>query len=387
MKGLWLVVLAACLGACHDRDGTYLVIDGVGVGAFDRVEFYFGKPAGTSIPFTPTYAAAPGERQQLFYRLYAETDHQVASGGHLTYYLGDIEDNQDLGSYVIAIASRGDVPVGIAELPDFEVASDAMYVYELALAPFDPQQVERWGRRPEFDGDACVRWTRTRDGEPQPSTFVIGRRTDLDCDGFRNFQDCAPVAYCDPTDENRPCATGPCLIDEPSCMIGVCQNQDGTDAVTCTPTACVVEDACSRCDLDAPAPEAVACAMEESATHQDYVIPLQTDGTLCGDPYVFRLVLPNSVICAEPEIEVVLGGSTGRVSPFTFEILQDGSVCRVSMRAPTPETRLEDIPHVMFSVASNAAGGRQAIIFGVRGEVGLCGEQTIALTNPLGVCP
>lgn len=391
-------MLIACLAGCQDeRNGAYVVLDGAEVAAFDRVTFYFGK-GGERAPIVlpaPRFAVATGERQYAFERTLVPSDAQPAAASTFTYYLTDA--SQGLGEYMIAIAYAGDVPVGITELIDFEIPSDVALIYELALVPYLDSEVQRWGRFPR-DDDECVRWTRFRDGDDPvtgPSTVVVGRKNDRDCDGFDDAAtDCDPHAYCDPLDATSSCSSGACLIDGdgtgPACQLGACTNQDG-QAPACAPVACLVEAACTTCPVDGRSPaERVACAVRANETHVDFDILTNGDGTLCANPYTFALVLPGQIACVDPEIVLTMSDRDELPLQFSFHAFEDEAtgMCKIVVTELVDGARFTDaVPHLVITFGSPGPdGSRPSFVVGLTVQSGACDGLSGLLASPLGFC-
>jgi hypothetical protein len=124
----WIPVFAALLAAaCGDGgwpDGTYLLVDGAEAQIeFDSVEVLFGKPHGAELPeYLPSgYHADKDERQVLLKRVAAAASgtQAVPTGQQIDLYIpSDVNELYGVGSYVVVIASRNGMPVGIGELAE-----------------------------------------------------------------------------------------------------------------------------------------------------------------------------------------------------------------------------------------------------------------------------
>ncbi len=324
---LAVVVWVCGLAACDARSGTYFVVDGDQAGiTFDRLEFFLGKAGGGATPYTPgnpfvpVVTTAATERQRLTKRVFSDSDVQTTPETTSLTYLLPPEFAPTDTSYALVVASRGGVPVGIAEVESYSVFDDAAYVYEIALAPIDAG-FERWGVPMSAAAD-CVRWTRKREGDAAPSTYAVVRSDDHDCDGSRSSADCDDLNFCSDPAPGNSCAqrvTG-CITE--TCDVGVCT--DGTPATSdkktceprfCLPDAfCVPDDACRETD---PPLEFLACAIKLATTHTEVQMPVKAvNGGLCTHSY--EVALPDNAPCLAPMIEWPPLGMSG-MWKFTVE--------------------------------------------------------------------
>jgi len=346
------------LAACDARNGTYFAVDGEAAGiTFDQLEFFLGKDGGGTTPYTPgspfnpAVTPAPNERQRLTKRVFSDSDVQTTpETTSLTYFLPP-EFATTSSSYVLVVASRGGVPVGLAEVESFNVFDDGAYVYEVALGPIDAG-FERWGVPMSPAGD-CVRWTRRREGDVAPSTYAVVRSDDHDCDGSRSNADCDDLNFCgDPA--GNACArrvTG-CITE--TCDVGVCIDATPltSDRKTCEPKVClpdafcVAGDACR--ETDAPL-DFLACAVNLAATHVEVLMPVKgVNGGLCT--HTIEVPAPDNLRCNTPMIEWPPLGIAGtwKVTAARSTINPDG--CTFDLIGPTVDAPPPAQMHVVVSV-------------------------------------
>ncbi|NVB81630.1 MAG: hypothetical protein HOV81_24765 [Kofleriaceae bacterium] len=383
---MWRPLLAlVALAACSDRYGAYFVVDGHDQIEIDRVEFYFGQKTGTMVPVPPGHTATEPEPGLLLRRLVADSDVVTlpATAGAYTYFVPPAEDNAKLGDYLLVVASKGDVPVGIAELFDFTVPTDdVVYKYELPLVDYAAQSVELWGR-PTSD---CVRWKRDRGSRPE--LVAVARGNDVDCDAFVDRDDpavdCEPLRYCDGTGNAGCIGAAACVTLDDGCRIGTCQNKDGQQS-SCAPTTCAVDQACAECDLDAPTRELLDCVLLAVGTHLDYPVTVQPSQALCSEPYKVRLELPPNVLCTNPRIEASVNWLPGET--FGYQIASGlDNHCLLTLTPPTPGAKFEGIPHVMVSIDSPAGPtARLTFIFGLSTRVDACSTDQTIVIDPTSV--
>ena len=380
--------MLALVCACTSRNGTYLVVKGNHDLTFDRVEFYFGKTMMSSgVPGSPAHPdSAPAGAALVASRLYAATDVQQVSAPvrRLNYLLDDVADNRGLGDVVVAIAYRGQTTVGIGELRAFEVASDQVVLYEIALAPFDPTAMEVWGR-PAPD---CVRWR-----DPDLGQVVIVRADDVDCDAFPDQGvDCAPLSFCDGTGRGGCQGALGCLMKTatPGCELGGCVNMDGTTPRACTPTLCLTPTACD-CIASGTIGQEVQCALVATSTHgPDYAFNIHGNQTLCNEPQDILIIPPNGLPCLDPKVEAAVPTPVGP-SHFTFEITTEGpNLCKLTVRPDQigAMVRYPGLYHMLISLDAGAIP-KGTFVLGLQGVAGGCtGQPTIDMgTDPAGTCP
>lgn len=368
------------LAACSDRYGAYFAIDGRGAIDFDRVELYFGKIAGEQVPVPPGRTSMEPEPGLLVRRLVADSDSVTLAErvDATTYFVPPGGDNDKLGDYLLVIAYKGETPVGMAELFDFEIPTDdVVYKYEVPLVAYAPQEIEIWGR-PTPD---CIRWNHDRGSKPK--TVAMVRTNDVDCDAFvdRNDPalDCEPLRYCDGTGGAGCLGTVACLADDNGCRIGTCLNKDGLQS-SCTPTTCVLDAVCSGCDLSASPREQLECVLFENG-HVDYPITVMPSQALCTEPYKVLLELPTGVSCGNPMVEAWANWLDG--GTFDFDIAGTGSTCLLTITPTVTGAKLDGIPHILISVDSpGGATARQMFIIGLTTQVDLCSDQQTVSVVP-----
>jgi hypothetical protein len=380
--GRSLLALLAVLAACGDRYGAYFTVDGHDTIEFDRVELYFGEKDGDEVPVPPGHMSIEPEPGLLFRRQAADSDNVMlaAPASSYTYFVPPGEANDRLGDYVLAIAYRGNDPVGIGELFGFEVPTDeVVFTYQIPLVGYANEAIERWGR-PAPD---CIRWKRDRgDG---PTIVAMARGNDADCDAFVDRDDpagdCEPLRYCDGSRGPGCVSDSACVAldgnDGNGCRIGTCQNKDGQTSA-CSPTTCAVDAVCTACDLDASPRELLECVLLANGTHLDYPITVKPSQALCSEPYKVFVRLPTIVPCLNPKIEAAVDWMPSE--PFHYQIDPGpGSTCLLTIMPEMPESSFVGVPHIMVSVDS-AGGpmGRQTFIFGLSTVVEACGgDETI----------
>jgi hypothetical protein len=344
MRFIALVVMiaAACSG---EHYGSYLVVEGDSRITFDHVDFYFGDLLpGRDVPTSPMHVQPATGEQYLHTRIFDPLDSQklATAQSTFTYYLpasgGNLDLTQAMPPYVMVVASKGDMPVGIGELTDFTLADNQVDQYIIHLEPFSIQTAEVWGQgTPD-----CVRWERQRDMDPpgQPSTSAVVREHDKDCDGFLDSVDCNRLEYCDPSAPNpaNACSGHDTCITTDSCALGNCmQVGPPGDGATqqCIATTCLFGGVCSTsCDPTASVDDRIACAL--AMGNQTIVeIPLTEQERLCQPSYMFSVPTGN-VGCVMPQVVYPVGGK--EADGFTITANPDVTntmACAITISAPT----------------------------------------------------
>ncbi len=374
----WALAIVVVAAACSDPNGTVLVIEGDK--EFDQIEVYFGTPVGDRTPTTEHRLTNPaGELQLLEKRHKAEDDvppARATAEKSWGYLIPTTEKNLELGNYVLVIALKGGVPIGVAERFDFMLpVEDAVYRYPMKLVDIANQDVERWGS-PIAD---CARWTYPR-GDGKPTTVAVVRANDSDCDTFPDpgdadmaGADSAPLAYCDPRSPNGCPGVTSCLTTAMGrCASGTCMNREGATSA-CEPTTCLDPRLCEWCEADEGNPEQlVACSLRDTTTtHDDVYVPVGAGMVLCSNPYVFHLALP--IPCAAPLIEFGTNWLMG--ATFGFAIAGDGNTCKITItQPPSGPAPFTPVPHLLISVANGAGAmlARTQFVVGLDSELG-CG--------------
>lgn len=395
MRAPAILVAVACLHGCEDRYGTYITITaGTKDQAFDTLDLYFGVDARGAMVATPKHAQVNPDRPSLSVRRQiAETDHKTFDSrvSEYTVWIPDGGENDELGPYLLAIASAGGVRVGSGELFDFHITTDREAVlYDLTLDPFELSDFEEWGRG-AHDGD-CLRYERDR-GPDRPEVVAIGRDDDVDCDSFADrgpeAVDCEPLIFCDGQGGAGCIGRSPCLHDENQCSVGVCANKDGS-SLTCAEDACVDDVLCETCDLSKPPAEILECALLDTSTHPatDLPVPVRGDGRLCRDPMDFDVGLPFP--CTNAAVEAVAYYQDS--APFAFEAINPGpapNVCRIRISSTESDAPFAGVPHLLVTVDS--AGRRLGFVVGLIESGGACPSGNEPIMQPYtpftGTCP
>jgi hypothetical protein len=369
-----ILAVLCCVTACQTYNGTYFDVDGAKAGiAFDQVEFFLGKDAGSATPFTPArpYLATSSQpaigRQRLLKRLFVDSDVQsTPETTSLRYYLPADEGNL-YAHYALVVASRGGVVVGVGEVEKYRVKDDAAYIYDVPLVPVS-SGFERWGT-PESVADACARWTRMRDGDAVESTYAVSRDGDFDCDGVEAMVDCDDLNYCPPGTSCVTRDTG-CIVAG-SCDIGSCvdgsADSNTTAAKSCVARTCLPDQFCDPdddCREDGPVDEFLACAIEIGLSHTEVTMPVKSaGGGLCTHAY--QVQPPSNLECLEPRIE---WPPSGKIVDWTVDVVAVPSLplaCRFTLAGPTLDAPPLEDAHVVVSVAlPNAPGRRTTFVIG-----------------------
>lgn len=378
------MVVALIASACSSRYGTYLVVKGSPSLTYDRVEFYFGAPldadGGPTTPGHPVKATVT-TNAVVAKRLFAETDVEALPRptDHFNYYLPDTEANRGLGDLVVAIAYRGQTPVGIGELRDFKIVGDEVWLYDIPLAPYDATATELWGRP---TGD-CLRWADPGTGE---TVFVV-RHDDIDCDDFADGGvDCDPRRYCDGGGGLECAGTVGCLQGGTTCSVGGCVNSDaGTRS--CTASLCLPDVLCDHCIDGDPIVDELRCAIIDPQHGNDYPLTVKTNLLPCSDPFEFQLVLPGGVTCDDPRVVAAFPLPAGTPDRFTFTAEAGNGPCNITVKSDgvLPAAKFP-LYHLMISLPSMNAL-RSTLIIGLAPEPGACGApQTITADGKIAVC-
>ncbi len=359
-----------CLAACESKYGAYLTVEAQAGTSFDRVQFYFGKYAGDSVPWIPRTQDVERGRQMLMKRLPADNEDAVAvpaGSARATYYVPSGPVSEHVGQYVLAIAYQGDTPVGAAELFDVAVPDTQVFEYTMTLEPFGA--VERWGS-PDLD---CVMWTRSRDGTL--STVAVVRGGDHDCDASASEADCDDMTYC-PPDELATCgaAVNQCVTE--TCELGVCMPIAGTGGnaptTACVATTCLDKRWCESCSVDGFTPDLenfFECASGLAIDHHEIAIPVKEDGNLCANPYVIYAHFGFG--CRDPKVVYPPPAEPDQVQVHV-EAATDVSKCVITLRAGTTGVVDWQDLHLQISVAStNASLPRTIVTLGVHEDPNL----------------
>ncbi len=354
MRVLAILIALAALG-CEDRYGTYITVRATTKDqAFDTLDLYFGIAVDSVVPTTPKHPEVDPQVPQLsFRRAFAPSDHRElgAREPSFTVWIPDGGENNDLGDYVLAVASAEGQQVGAGELFDFHVTDqDKVVIYDLPLHDYDASSFEPWGRPVED----CLRYERDR-GPDLPRAVAIVRGDDSDCDSFPNasddgIADCEPMLYCDGT------GTGPCVGREVclhdsnnACSVGECINADNRSQ-SCEEKICVADELCAACDPTLPPAELLACTLVDVTTHpsEDLQVPVRGNGTLCRDPTAMIITLPFA--CNEPNIAGVGYSQAG--PPFDFRIAAgpNANQCTIDIQARQVTDPLTAVPHLLVTL-------------------------------------
>lgn len=375
-----LALLALFAAGCESwPEGRTLLVDGEPAGIeFDRVELYFGKTVGETLPIgVPGYVRDPDGQEELFKRLHVGSAQGEVLGGATTRVdlALSAEDAQRVGEYVLVVASLGDEPRGIGEIRHFTTDWADITRYQIVLAPFpvDTKVFDRWG---PLDGGTkeCVRWTRDH------LTTAIVPDGDRDCDGFEDAGvDCDPTTYCGDVTE---CVSDvPCVSENGGCTLGACVNSHAARRV-CTPQVCLPAAACSAgCPEAGNATEVLTCVLEDPATHgEDLRIPVSPQQTLCKVPYEFFVLLPGGAQCLEGPVMTSAIYQSDAPVPFAFYAYPDSDGCKIKMEPLTTDAIFEGIYHILLRVAPGAAAATpRSVVVGLQPEVKACGPVTITI--------
>jgi hypothetical protein len=341
---VWVVL------GCEARYGAYLEISGPS--ELDTVELYFGKPIDSSGPGAANQYASPRAGVQsgvLFDRKFASFDRfTVEPTTSTTYYVPPDGVNEILGAYVVAVASRDSVPVGIAEYFGFEVPSREVHVYELPLVPYDPVAVERWGVQP-----GCIAWKRDR-GDPDHQVVAVVHENDRDCDHLATAGDCNDL----------------CTIGSPSCDIAqtLCFSPCAAGCVVdgaCRPTMCLPSLACTVCPPSGLS-DRYQCLLDTVPVHLEIVVETDT-GAMCSRSYRFELPpgVDGPSPCLDPQIEAqnVPAGSGISFSIATDTMQPGGCVITATQ---DPSTPFDVKYHLLVSLAApDSAQPRRSVVIGI----------------------
>lgn len=350
-----------CVAACGSPNGTYLVFHSEGDRIeFDRIEVVFGKEAGKVVS-TPEHPAGSTESQLVIVPTLHDASLQLSSATtRLEYLLPD--ENSQLGRYALAVAFRGDVAVGIGDLFDFTVKTDAVYLYDVLLVPYASEDVEIYGRPTEN----CLRWSRSVPESRRPTTIAIVRESDPDCDDFVGAADCDEALYCDPSNDSEGCMSSTaCITDTPFCQYGNCVNR--LEGRECVPTTCMLAYVCGACEETRPPDSFFTCALSAVSNHPEVFIPTLSDGSMCTQgPYTFSFALPD-LLCTSPRLEA----STSQDN-YRFEIDGDDMTgkCIVTATPPSATAPINaNRNHLLISIdAPNSALPRTTLILGLNPE-------------------
>lgn len=343
MDKMRLPILAMMLCGCGaDHFGTYFIADGTNAQIdFDHAEFFFGSQTDGS--YASPLGASAG---RVFRRLFVPSDAAVAASANrtATYYLPS-GSSTSVGNYVLAVGrNAADAVVGVADASDFPLANgEEVIKVQLDLVPPD-SNVEIWGVNA-----TCAAWTRA--GSPN---VAVVQEDDRDCDGAEVRDDCNDLAFCAPGDPG--CSTEPSLCESP-CAVG-CRSNDACEPALCLPAStCALPDGCKNASTLA---ERIAC-VAEGAVQLTAVVPLMDDGRPCADS--FSIALPGGTECARPVIEYGQLTADG----YTFRIQDDGTSCKVEIKAPSTPGALDD-HHLLVSIdAPSGIGPRLTFLLGVKG--------------------
>jgi hypothetical protein len=319
----------------------------------------------------------------LVRRTFAESDVQKFGGrvSEYTVWIPDGGENDNLGSYMLAIGYVGTERVAAGELFDFHVTRDRnVWLYDLALHDYDASNIEEWGRP---DTHPCLRYERARD-PGQPAIVAIVREDDSDCDAFldqsqNGVTDCEPLLYCDGSGDGDCLGRTPCLHDDNQCSIGSCSNKDGA-SVTCEDETCVSDVLCEQCDLSRSPAEILDCALLTNATHPgtDIAINVRGSQVLCADPTFVDITLPFP--CRNPTVDAVSYFAAS--DPFTFAIDQGAApkVCRLTIGSTHASEAFSGAPHLLVTVEIDALN-RIGFVVGVLASTTACPQSNEPLVR------
>ncbi|HEY4056325.1 MAG TPA: hypothetical protein VGM39_06940 [Kofleriaceae bacterium] len=414
-----IVLAVALLAACGDDGyGVYLEVRGDANGIkFDRLEFVFGKPSyvGTNlVPGVPIDATAgqvamptPGA---LYHRAHVDSDDQRLDAIALkfTYFLPHAEEDNTEISYVLVRAYLADVPVGVADIPYFENRGDEASVHRMQLAPYDAGAIHTWPP----NHDLCLRYDRPN---KDPSTVVVGRENDADCDGFTDDNvDCQPLVYCDGVNPLECAVSKPCVAQTPnadtcSFLQQTCSNLPGAPAspVECGPSfmglaeaVCLPEVNC-HCPTDMPPDEYLECAIAGADSHPaaDLLVPIDNPGHLCTPSSIVKVTLQDAghafIPCDTPQVEALAypeySTPTARFKfePGTYMNGQNTLACTIKITAIDPaNTVFDGFPHILLSVKAQSGGGRIGTVIGFKpDEPRSCTRDREQVNeSPVGAC-
>lgn len=340
--------------ACDSRYGAYFVIKSDV--EFDAVEVYFGTPIDSSGPgsgdsfATPTFGA---QRGTLFDRTFADADVlTVGATTETTFYVPPTEANQQLGAYVAAVALSGGHPVGIAEYFGFAVPSDVVHEYQLKLAPWNPQEAERWGDTP-----GCLVWKHARDNGTGFVAVVHG--DDRDCDTLVRNADC-----------NDLCSAGSpaCAADTSFCggATGVCALGCSANGV-CSPSLCLPPATCdTTCAALGNVTDRLACGAAKTSNHAEIFVERNDTLQMCAMEFLFSPGVP----CVMPKIEAKVPAD---LTGFTYAISSvpgNTMMCNLGV-IQDPMTPLDDFDehHLLISFAPPTnIGPRPTVVIGIQAK-------------------
>jgi len=353
------VVALLLVAGCETRYGAYLKL--AGDRDFDAVELYFGHAIDSSGPGSGMQFASPRLGAQtglVFDRKFVSFDRfEIARDNSTTYYLPPDDENAKLGAYVAVVVLDGDQPVAIGEYFNFAVPSDAVHEYELALVPYDPVMVDRWGSAP-----GCIAWKRDR-SDPAQDVVAVVQADNRDCDDLVAASDCNDLC----TAGSPQCDLLPSLCSDP-CAVGC--NLGGL----CRATLCLPRSACeSTCAAITQLEDKLRCALLVPTTHVEIYVD-QLNGQMCSHMYQFMLPPNNgnTTPCLDPKLEV---NDVPAASGFTYSIAADptmpGGCVITSMQASN--VAFAEAHHFVVSFAApDSVSPRRSVIVGIQPGNTIC---------------
>ena len=392
-----LVVVIAC-AACESRYGAYLVVESSDAAhpiQFDELDFYIGLRGGTAVPTSPLHPMllASTDHQARYKRTQVASDEWLDPNGDghttYTYYLPSNTVDATLGPYVLVVASRGGVPVGVGEFETFMVLSTEVDEYPLELAPWD-EGAEQWGGPDHTD---CVRWQRMRPGDTTPSTFAVVTDNDRDCDGFQDPIDCNELQYCDATHLDGCTGEAGCIVGIPgvaNCALASCFNDPADPTATMptcggSPQTCLSDAACgSSCATITDLDMRLQCSVMSSSAREVATIPVSIDGTLCTSPETFVATVPT--LCPNIRIESPINGLTS--DGFQYTVTSSAGDCSLTI-AEGPQNAPWGTRYLLFSVdgPDGPMYPRTTIGVEIDGVPGTCNGVTTLIQGTSASCP
>lgn len=342
--------MAALLGllACESRYGAYLKLEGdIDI---DSVELYFGSAIDSNGSPTGPFASSRNGVQSgvIFDRRFSPYDrYDLAPTRATTFYIPPDDVNRELGDYVVAVASRGQQPAGIAEYFGFEVPTDEVHEYQLHVEPYDGARVERWGREP-----GCISWKRDR-GDPIKQLVAVIQADNRDCDDAILATDC-----------NDLCSIGCCTCVAPTtlctspCALGC------TESGLCTPSTCVPVETCSTtCMQSSTLASQYQCAIESASAQ--LTIQVDTFQTqMCSHQYQFDLSPDASqpIPCVDPKIEYV-SATYGITYMIGADPTRPGGC--VIMSTQSSSVAFSETDHMIVSFSAGTGLPRKSVIIAI----------------------